>query len=131
MNITQSPPVKTFLPTAIVLSALGYGGLVILLFLSVPTVGPRWLFFFLVFMALTGTALPFVAFLNHRFTSAPPATSTVILRQAMFIGIYAATLAWLQIGRVLTGALAVLLLIGLGLMEFLLRLRERSQWKPQ
>jgi hypothetical protein len=49
----------------------------------------------------------------------------------MLVGIYGATLAWLQIGRVLTGALAVLLLIGLGLMEFLLRMRERSQWKPQ
>jgi hypothetical protein len=131
MNTTQTPPVKTFLPTAILLAALGYGGLVILLFLSVPTVGPRWLFFLLVFMALTGTALPFTAFLNHRFTSTPPATSTVILRQAILVGIYGATLAWLQIGRVLSGALAVLLLIGLGLMEFLLRMRERSQWKPQ
>jgi hypothetical protein len=131
MNTTQTPPVKIFLPTAIILAALGYGGLVILLFLSVPTVGPRWLFFFLVFMALTGTAMPFIAFLNHRFTSTPPATSIVILRQAILVGIYGATLAWLQIGRVLSGALAILLLIGLGLMEFLLRMRERSQWKPQ
>jgi hypothetical protein len=131
MNPPQTPRVKTFLPTAIVLSVLGFGGLVILLFLSVPTVGPRWLFFFLVFMALTGTALPFTAFLNQRFNSTPPATPTVILRQAMLVGIYGAALAWLQIGRVLTVALAVLLLIGLGLMEFLLRMRERSQWKPQ
>jgi hypothetical protein len=46
----------------------------------------------------------------------------------MLVGIYAAVgMAKLV---VLTG-LAVLLLIGLGLMEFLLRMRERSQWKPQ
>jgi len=131
MNTNQTPPVKSFLPTAITLSALGYGGLIILLILTVPTVGPRWLFFFLIFIALTGTTLPFIAFLNRRFPSTPPATSTVILRQAILIGVYGATLAWLQIGRVLTGALAVLLLIGLGLVEFLLRTSERSQWKPQ
>lgn len=131
MNTTPTPPVKTFLPTAITLSALGYGGLIVLLLLTVPTVGPRWLFFFLVFIALTGTALPFTAFLNQRFPSTPPANSAVILRQAILVGIYSATLAWLQIGRVLTAALAVLLLIGLGLVEFLLRMSERSQWKPQ
>jgi hypothetical protein len=131
MNTSQTPPIKTFMPTAIFLAIFGYGGLVILLIISVPTVGPRWLFFFLVFMALTGTALPFTAFLNHRFPSIPPATAGVILRQAMLVGIYGATLAWLQIGRVLTAALAILLLIGLGLMEFLLRMRERSQWKPE
>ena len=131
MNTNQTPPVKSFLITAITLSALGYGGLIILLVLTVPTVGPRWLFFFLVVLALTGTTLPFTAFLNQRFPSIPSATSTAILRQAILVGIYGATLSWLQIGRVLTGALAVLLLIGLGLVEFLLRISERSQWKPQ
>lgn len=130
MNSNQTPPVKSFLSTAIALSTLGYGGLIILLILTVPTVGPRWLFFFLIFLALTGTALPFAAFFNRRFPSTPPATPAVILRQSILVGIYGATLAWLQIGRVLTEALAILLLIGLGLIEFLLRLNERSQWKP-
>ena len=131
MNTEQTAPVKKFLPTAIVLCCLGYGGLLLLFILTVPTVGPRWLFFFLVVLALTGTSLPFTAFLNRRFLSTPPATSIVILRQAIWIGVYGAVLAWLQIGRVLTAALALLLLIGFGLVEFLLRLSERSQWKPQ
>jgi hypothetical protein len=52
------------------------------------------------------------------------------LRQSLWIGIYGPTLAWLQIGRVLTVALTILLAIGLILIEVLLRLRERSQWKP-
>lgn len=131
MNTEQTPPVKFFLPTAIILTVIGCGGLSILFLLSVPTVGPRWLFFFLIVLTLTGIALPFTAFLNQRFTSNPPATSTVILRQSILVGIYGAALAWLQIGRVLTGALAILMLIGLALVEFLLRLSERSQWKPQ
>lgn len=131
MNTEQTPPVKFFLPTAIILTVIGCGGLSILFLLSVPTVGPRWLFFFLIVLTLTGIALPFTAFLNQRFASNPPATSTVILRQSILVGIYGAALAWLQIGRVLTGALAILMLIGLALVEFLLRLSERSQWKPQ
>ena len=40
------------------------------------------------------------------------------------------TLAWLQIGRMLTLPLAVLLALGFLIIEYLLRLRERSQWKP-
>lgn len=130
MENNQSPPVRKFIPTILLLTVLGYGGLLILIFYTVPTVGPRWAFFFLAFMAISGTALPFTAFLNRRFPSKPPATTGVVLRQAIWVGVYGATLAWLQIGRVLTAPLAILLFIGLGLVEFLLRLSERSQWKP-
>ncbi len=81
-------------------------------------------------MALTGMALPVAAFLNRRFPSLPPPTPGVILRQAIWFGIYLPTLAWLQIGRMLTLPLAVLLALGFLMIEYLLRLRERSQWKP-
>ncbi|MFU8772449.1 MAG: hypothetical protein ACNA8H_08530 [Anaerolineales bacterium] len=97
---------------------------------TLPTVGPRWLFFFLGVLALTGTALPAVAYLNRRFPSTPPVTSAVILRQAIEFGVYVSTLAWLQFGRVLNLSLALLLALGLILIEWLLRLRERSQFKP-
>jgi len=104
--------------------------LIALIITTLPTVGPRWLFFFLCVLALTGTALPITAFLNRRFPSTPPPTALAIVRQALWVAIYGATLAWLQIGRVLNPTLAVLLAIGLGLIEFLLRLSEKSQWKP-
>jgi hypothetical protein len=94
-------------------------------------VGPRWLFFFLSVLALTGTVLPIVAYLNIRFPSNPPPTAGVVLRQAIWVGIYIPTLAWLQIGRVLSPALALLLALGFVLIEWLLRLREKSQWKPE
>jgi hypothetical protein len=130
MKNQTSLPVSSFLPTAFILAILGWGGLFYLVNYTVPTVGPRWLFFFLGVLALTGTSLPFVAFLNRRFPSQPPAVPGVILRQAIWVGIYGPTLAWLQLGRVLTLALALLLALGLVLIEALLRMRERSQWKP-
>ena len=128
---SSSPSVKSVLPAAITLAIIGWGGLVAVVYLTLPTVGPRWLFFFMGVLALTGSALPFLAFLNRRFPSTPPATSGVILRQSLWVGIYGTTLAWLQIGRVLTLPMALVLAIGLVIIEWLMRLRERSQWKPE
>ena len=130
MDEKLSPSVKTFIPTAVILIIVGWGGLIYLFQNSLPTVGPRWLFFFLAVLALTGTVLPAVAFLNRRFPSTPPATTSVILRQSLWAGIYFPTLAWLQIGRTLTPTLAILLALGLVLIEILLRMRERSRWNP-
>lgn len=110
--------------------ATGWGGLVILVISTLPTVGPRWLFFFLAVVALTGTALPVMAFFNRRFPSTPAPTYAIITRQALWFGVYGATIAWLQMGRVLTPTLAILLASGLVLVEFLLRLSEKGQWKP-
>lgn len=129
MKPNLSPRVANFLPTAIFLFMIGWGGLAALVFTTLPTVGPRWLFFFLSVLAVTGTVLPITAFLNRRFPSTPPPTYFVVVRQALWFAIYAATLMWLQMGRVLNSALAILLAIGLGLIEFLLRLSEKSQWK--
>jgi len=60
----------------------------------------------------------------------PSATVFVIVRQSLWMGIYLPTLLWLRIGRVVSLSLALLLAAGLILIEWLLRLRERSQWHP-
>jgi len=130
MESSMTPPVRTFLPAAFVLCLIGWGGLIYLVFFTVPTVGPRWLFFFLGVLAITGTALPAVAFLNRRFPTVPPATPGMVIREAIWVGLYLTTLAWLQLGRVLNLALAFLLAVGFIAIEILVRLRERSQWKP-
>ncbi|HEC61295.1 MAG TPA: hypothetical protein ENI27_03465 [bacterium] len=130
MDKSTSPPVTAFLPAAFILGVAGWAGLITVIVTTLPTVGPRWLFFFLSVIALTGTILPGVAFLNRRFPSTPPPTPNVILRQAIWVGVYVPTLTWLQIARVLTPAMALLLAVGFVLVEGLLRLRERSQWKP-
>ena len=130
MDSTNSPPVTQFLPTAIILMIIGWGGLYLVTMYTTPTGGTRWLFFFTGVLALTGTALPIVAFFNRRFQTAPPPVTMVIVREAIFIGIYIPTLAWLQIGRILSPFLAMLLAVGLLIIEWLLRLRERSKWNP-
>lgn len=130
MDNQSSPPVRNFMPTAIILALIGWGGLYALINFTYPTVGPRWLFFFLGVLAITGTALPIVAFLNQRFSTRPPVPPSVIIREAIWFGIYFPTLAWLQLGRVLTPALVLLLAAGFFAIEVLLRMRERSQWNP-
>ena len=122
--------VRVFLPAAVLLALAGWGGLAALILYTLPTLWPRWLFFFFSVLAVTGTVLPFTAFLNRRFPSVPPPPPGVILRQALWVGIYVATLTWLRIPRVLTPAMALLMAAGLVLIEWLLRLRERSQWRP-
>ena len=120
-----------FLPTAAVLSVVGWGGLAAVILFTLPTLGPRWLFFCLGVMALSGTSLPVIYFFHVRFPSQPPVEPGVILRQSIWVGVYGSTLAWLQLGRVLTPVWAAVLALILIVVESLLRLRERSRWKPQ
>jgi len=130
MDSKQAPRVRTFLPASIIMMLTGWGGLYAILTNTTPTGGTRWAFFFVMILALTGTLLPGIAYLHRRFPSNPPPAPTVIVRQSLWVAVYFATLAWLQIGRVLTPALILLLAIGLVLIEWLLRMRERAMWRP-
>jgi len=125
-----SPTVKSTLPSAVLLAASGWLGLAYLILKTLPTLGPRWLFFFFSVLAVSGMSLPLVAFLNRRFPSRPQVGLNVIVREGSLMGVYFATLAWLQLGRVLTLGLGLLLAAGLILVEFLIRLREKSRWDP-
>lgn len=130
MSTAGTPSPLAFLPTTIFLLGLGWGGLFALFSSTEPTLLPRWIFFFLVVTAFTGLGLPVVSFLNHRFPNDPPARVNVIVRQSLWVGVYAATLAWLQYGRVLNIALVILVAFAFFAIEWFLRLRERSQWTP-
>ena len=126
----KSPPVIKFIPAAIVLGGLGWTATVWLFIYTLPyEAGFRWLFFLALFVAVTGTSLPAIAFLNQRFPGRMPATQTVILRQAIWIGLYAAALAWLQIGKLVSFATTLLLGAGLLIVEMLFRLREYGGWR--
>jgi len=130
MHEKKSPTILSFIPSFIILSVIGWGGLVFLLTKTLPNIGPRWLFFFFSVFAVTGTIMPIIIFLNHRFPSNPPSSNFVIIRESILVGIYFPVIAWLQLSRVLTPILALLLAIGLSLIEWLLRLREKSRWEP-
>jgi hypothetical protein len=130
VNTQKLPSFWSFLWISLVLCVIGWGGLILLVFLTLPNLGPRWMFFFLFTLAMSGTALPVVYFFNRRFPSNPPVDGNIVLREAMWCGIYFSLLAWLQMGRVLNSGLAFALAVGLILVEFLLRLGDRSQWSP-
>jgi hypothetical protein len=121
---------KPFGLTSILLMLVGWGGLYFLITQTVPQVWPRWGFFVLSLMALTGTVLPIIYFFHRRFSSEKPAEANVIVRQAMWVGIYGATLAWLQLGRLVTVYVILGLAGGLAAIEYFMRLREKSHWKP-
>jgi len=124
------PSVRSTLPASIILALVGWAGLFYLFTSTLPTLWPRWMFFFFSVLAASGLFMPMAAFLNRRFPTQPPATLNTILREAALVGIFFAALAWLQLGRVLTVPLILLLAFGLILIEFLIRLREKSRWTP-
>ncbi len=121
------PPFQKFIPSFLLLVAAGWGGLSLVFLYTLPTVWPRWSFFFLWVLAWSGTALPFAYFLNQRFPTNPPADAPVIIRQSIWVGVYGATLAWLQLGRLVTLWVIVGLAGGLIAIEYFIRLRELAR----
>jgi len=126
---THKNTFRFYLPSTLALVILGWGGLAALFYFSHPFVWPRWGFFVLGIMALTGTALPVVFFLNQRFPSDPAVEPNVIVREAVWVGVYFATLAWLQLGRLVTIYVILGLAGGLIVAEYFIRLREKANWK--
>lgn len=116
--------------SALILMVIGWGGLYYIITQTLPYLLPRWAFFILLFTALTGTALPIVYFLHRRFPDGVPAEAGVIVRQAMWFGVFGVTLVWLQLGRLVTIYVVIGLAGGLIAIEYFIRLREKSHWKP-
>lgn len=116
--------------SALILMLIGWSGLYLIITQTLPYVWPRWAFFALALMAITGTTLPIVYFFHRRFPEETPAEPGVIVRQALWFGIYGATLAWLQLGRFVTVYVVLGLAGGLVAIEYFMRLRERARWKP-
>ena len=121
---------RNYLVSTLALTIIGWGGIAALFFYSLPFVWSRWGFFVLGFMALTGTALPVVYFFHRRFPSEPPAEPNIIVRQSLWVGVYASTLAWLQLGRLVTLYVILGLAGGLIAIEYFIRLREKANRNP-
>lgn len=126
----EQPSFRRYLLSALFMALCGWGGLALLINYTRPVIWPRWAFFVLWVLALTGTALPFVYFLNKRFENKAFIEPNVIVRQALWVGVYGAALAWLQLGRLLSLWVWMGLAGGLMAVEYLIRLRERARWKP-
>ena len=129
--MNNNPPTfRSILPLSIILIVSGALGLFILMQASLPTIFPRWVFYFFIVLAATGLVMPVALFLNVRFPSKPPVGIPIILREGIWAGVYASLIAWLQLGRALTSFLAGVLAIVVILVEVLLRMWERSRWEP-
>jgi hypothetical protein len=131
MELRPNSSFRPYLSSAISLFVLGWGAAALAVFSLTPTVWARWLLFFGGTLGLTGLAMPVTWFLNLRFPSDPPAGSTVIVRQAIWVGVYGALLVWLQQARLVTLWIGLGLAIGLVAIEYLVRMREKARWQPK
>lgn len=109
------------------MAIVGWIGLFILISNTVPYLGPElWAFFFLVLIAISGTVLPIVRYVNMRFVrvDSPPPPAGVIVRQSVWIGLFVVISAWLQILRMLS--VPIIFFVGLIfiVLEIFLRTRE-------
>ncbi|MHB8627580.1 MAG: hypothetical protein ACYDBJ_12170 [Aggregatilineales bacterium] len=114
---------------AAIMAGGGYALLYELVMTTNPLAFPRWMFFILLYVAATGTALPFAWILNRRFTRRL-AAGGVLLRESMLVGLYVVTAAWLQMTRTFNTATGFFLALSLIVIEGFLRLRERPRDGP-
>ena len=93
-------------------AAVALPALVWLIFNTLPTVPNRWVFFLLLQVALTGSALPFVHYLHQRFDrpGSTPLGYIVLVRQSIWVGLFGVICMWLRIPRLLSIPLAVVVL---------------------
>ena len=128
--MSESTSFRPFILPTLFLILAGWGGGAALVYFTEPLVWNRWALFALLFLALTGSALPVVYFFHLRFPSDLPAGPHVIVRQAQWVGVYGLVLLWLRWGNLLTLWLTLGFAGGLLAIEWLIRLRERSRWNP-
>ena len=114
---------------ACTLFLVGWGGIMALLLYTVPTLGWRWMFFFLGLAGLTGTAVPFMVFLSKRF-GRRSTNAHILMRRAIWVGAFGVTLAWLQMGGTLAWSTGLLLAAVCIAIEWFIELRARSLWDP-
>ena len=129
MSDSPSQTYRSTLIAGLLLALAGGLGLLLLLTTTLPTVGPRWLFFFLATMVVTGLALPFVWLLNVRFGKRRSPSPGVLAREALLVALYVDIAIWLQINRSLSLPLALLIGAGLATLEWFLRLIDGSSAK--
>ena len=106
-----------------VLSWLGIWGVI-----QLPITGPtRTVLFFLLFCAITCTAMPPISYLNARFGRCRNRRILQyrFVRQSIWLGLLVVVLAWLQMRRILTTTLAMILTAVFGLIETFMLTREQ------
>ena len=112
---------------SMILIAGGWVGLAVLIITLKPSIGAElWLLFILLQAAVTGTSIPIIRYLNIRLTrlNEPVPPGGVIVRQSVWVGLFAVICAWLQIQRGLSLPIAFFLGLVFVVLEIFLRARE-------
>ena len=106
---------------------VGWGGLLYLIAMTRPRIGAEiWLFFILLQIAVTGTAIPIVRLVSKRMisTDEPALLTGVVVRRSVWIGIIVVSSAWLMIPRYLSLPIVLILILLFAVIEIFLRNRE-------
>ena len=130
MDSHDGPTARTVLPISLILAVPGWIWLIYLVTQTLPDLGSRWMFFAAVMIAVAGSSIPIIAYLNRIIKPFGPATYETIVREGILVGLYAGILLWLNKGQILNFGVAIILAVGMLLVEILLRIRNRSQWHP-
>jgi hypothetical protein len=128
---TKPPPLPggLFLMAAL-FAASGWGGVAAVVLLTLPFLFPRWLFFFSLFLAFSGTVMPIVWYLNRRFTPDRFPSEGVIVRETLEAASLGVFMIWLQADRMFTPFLGWVFFAAFLAVELLLRVYENSRWSP-
>jgi hypothetical protein len=126
--MSPKPSFRPYLLSTFILLLVGWGGLYVITLFTLPLVWARWGFFALWVIALTATSFPVIYFVTTRF-STEKMEPQVLVRRALWVGVFGATLAWLQLARLVNVYVILGLAFGLAAIESLLRLRERARWR--
>lgn len=105
-----------------ILSWLGLWGLI-----QLPITGTtRALFFVLLLTGVASTAMPPISYLNARFGRCRDQRTfrARFVRQSVWLGLLIVILGWLQMRRILTTTLAMILTAVFGLLETFILTRE-------
>lgn len=84
-----------------------------------------WVFLAGVLVVITGVSVPLAYVLNQRFSQNESSQFLVVLRQAMWIGLWFAFCIWLQMNRTLGLGIALLVAAVFIVVEVLLQVRTR------
>ena len=128
MRKSYLPPFIKILMSSVILSVLGGGGLAFIFIFFEPTLGPRWMFFFFLSIIGAGIALPISYLIQRRFAT-QTVPGKVLIREAILFGVFLALIAWLQLGRILTNLIVVIIAVGFILLEMLLRMAEKATFQ--
>lgn len=86
--------------------------------------------FFFTTLLVCGVGLPLFTLLQNRF-SQKGVTEGVLVRETIMLAVYVDLLLWLQLGRVLSNTIMVLLGMGFLLLEIFLRISEKAVFRAE